>query len=279
MIIDAHVHIFPDEIAGRTIEALTRSGGECAYCDATLKGTAKALADAGVDLALCLPVVTKPTQYESVNRFAVTVDRTPGFRSFGGIHPGCENLGEKLDRIVSLGLAGVKLHPAYQQTDIGDERYAQILEGCRARGLRAVIHAGEDPAFPGHCFCTPKDAAALVRRLMHQEDEPFIVLAHMGGVGRMEEAERELSGLPVYFDLSFVLDTCDRAALLRFIRRHGAEKILFGTDSPWRSPAKYLSIVESLPLTSGEKDAILGGNAARFLHMEEKKTVSSDNHQ
>ena len=52
---------------------------------------------------------------------------------------------------------------------------------------------------------------------------------------------------------------------LRIVEKHGADKILFGTDSPWSKGNKEIDSINSLPLSEKEKAAILGGNGKRLL--------------
>ena len=55
---------------------------------------------------------------------------------------------------------------------------------------------------------------------------------------------------------------------VEIIRKHGADRILFATDSPWKSQGEYLGIFESLPLSEGEKEKILHENAERILSVK-----------
>jgi predicted TIM-barrel fold metal-dependent hydrolase len=55
---------------------------------------------------------------------------------------------------------------------------------------------------------------------------------------------------------------------LRIVRKHGADKILFGSDAPWSRAKEEIEAIRGLPLTEAEKTAILGGNAMRLLGME-----------
>ena len=52
---------------------------------------------------------------------------------------------------------------------------------------------------------------------------------------------------------------------VRLCRKHGTDRILFATDSPWADQDSYVKKILSLPLTEEEKDAILGGNAQKLL--------------
>lgn len=268
MIIDAHTHVFPDKIAEKSIDILEKTGNEKAVIGGTEKDLLKSMEFSGVDISVVLPVVTKPQQFESINCFAAKLNENPKLVALGGIHPHCENINNCLDFIVSLGLKGVKLHPDYQQTDITDEGYIKILEGCRKRGLVAFIHAGVDPAYPNHVHCPPELSSEIIKDLTVDKSKPFIVLAHMGGAKQLDSVERHLIGLPVYMDTSFVLDSIERERMYNLIKLHGHKKILFATDSPWRDANQYIKIINSIGLSETERQAIFYKNTAELLNLD-----------
>ena len=263
MIIDAHTHVFPDKIAEKSIKTLEKMGNVKSAIGGTFTELLKSMDNSGVDVSVVLPVVTKTEQFFSINRFAAELNKNDRIIAFAGIHPLCENINKKLDFIKESGFKGIKLHPDYQQTDITDENYIKILSGCRERALKVVIHAGIDPASPGHVHCPPDKSADVIKYVT--KDKPFIVLAHLGGTGQTDLVERFLVGLQVYFDLSYVLDKTDKTRLTDIIRAHGANRILFATDSPWRSTKEYIKIIKSLPINDTERDAIFWKNSANLL--------------
>lgn len=122
MIIDFHTHIFPDKIAGRTLDYLSDIFGASPFADGTHTGLCDSMKKAGVDVSVSLPAVTKVSQVESINRFASAFTEGAVI-SFGGIHPECENYKEILKEIKNLGLKGIKLHPDYQDMYFDDIRY------------------------------------------------------------------------------------------------------------------------------------------------------------
>ena len=77
MIIDFHTHVFPDKIAARTVAALEKNGNATAYSDGTASGLINSLRRAGADVAVNLPVLTSPTQFESITRFAGEICNMP----------------------------------------------------------------------------------------------------------------------------------------------------------------------------------------------------------
>jgi predicted TIM-barrel fold metal-dependent hydrolase len=47
----------------------------------------------------------------------------------------------------------------------------------------------------------------------------------------------------------------------------GADKLLYGSDAPYASPGSMKRIIEESSLAAADKELILGGNAARLLHL------------
>ena len=56
-----------------------------------------------------------------------------------------------------------------------------------------------------------------------------------------------------------------RDQFLRIAEKHGADKILFGSDSPWSNAGTEIEHIKSLPLPEKDIAAILGGNAKKVL--------------
>ncbi len=52
---------------------------------------------------------------------------------------------------------------------------------------------------------------------------------------------------------------------VRLIRTLGVERVLFGSDFPWYDPERDIAFLSELPLSEGERCAILGENAARLF--------------
>ena len=52
----------------------------------------------------------------------------------------------------------------------------------------------------------------------------------------------------------------------KIIKAFGAQRILFGSDSPWTNQKKSREFIESIPLEADEIAMILGGNAGKILH-------------
>ncbi len=266
MIIDFHTHAFPDRIAARTVSALAETSGMTPCTDGTVSGLRERLDISGVDLGVVLPVVTRADQFESINRFASSIDG--GLISFGGIHPDDTSPKEHINEIKLLGLKGIKLHPDYQRVYIDDERYVRIISLALEAGLAVITHSGVDVGFPGHPVrCTPERAAKMLALLGAGDEEIPLAFAHGGGYAMHTEVMEHLAGKKVYFDLSMTYRMSNADEVTALIKTHGADRILFGSDCPWGDPAATADFVRSLDITHADKEKIFHENAERLLKL------------
>ena len=142
-----------------------------------------------------------------------------------------------------------------------DIRYKRLVSYASELRLIVSVHAGRDPKCPQDVHCTPQMALELIRDVRPDK----LVLAHMGGNELWDETERFLVGQNVYFDTGVVLGRMPKEQFIRMVRSHGADKILFATDSPWGGQKEFVEILSDMPLTSEEKELIFSGNARRLL--------------
>ena len=275
MVIDFHTHIYPDKIAARTIEALGKAApGVCAHTDGTLGGLLESMDRSGIDKSVILPVATRKGQFETINRFALELNNEhTRLVSFGGIHPDDDDQEGKLLWLKENGFKGIKIHPDYTGTFIDDPRYINLITICARLGLKVVTHAGVDPAFDV-IHCPPEKGRAVLDLISASSGvkEPFLIFAHLGGMCVHSEVEKHLLGSNCYLDISCsfpeLLKFCDTTDedVVRVIRRHGADRLLFGTDSPWTDQQAALEHFRALKgITEKEKELILHKNAEKLL--------------
>lgn len=266
MIIDFHTHIFPDKIAAKTIAALEAGAGITAAANGTLNGLLESMDRSDVDMSIILPVVTKPSQFDSINAFAREVnDKYAGrLLSFGGIHPDCEDYKAKLDEIKAAGLKGIKIHPDYQGVMIDDVRYMNIIEYASELGLIIITHAGVDIGLPNPVHCPPEK----MRKVLDTIKPEKMVLAHYGGWKQWEQVYDCLAGDQVYFDTAFTFSYIEQEMFLKILEKHEKNKILFATDSPWSNAAQDIQVLKGFGLQETVLEKILSGNAKKLLNIE-----------
>lgn len=266
MMIDFHTHIFPDKIAQKTIELLSQKGGISPFSDGTVEGLLQRMKEAGTELSVTLPVLTSPKQFDSVNAFALQINaqfesQSPRLISFAGIHPDCEELDKKMLWIRENGFLGVKIHPDYQATFIEDEKYVKILQTAKEYDLIVVSHAGVDGAYRDTVRCTPERALKLIRTVRHSK----LVLAHMGANEMPEKVLELLCGEDVYFDTAYVFRFIGKENFKKIVEKHGEDRILFATDSPWSNIRDDVELIRSFGLGKATEEKILRENAKALL--------------
>ncbi len=267
MIIDFHTHIFPDKIAKKTIDLLAQKGSIPPFSDGSVAGLISEMEKGGVDISVTLPVLTNPAQFDSVNKFAKDVntafaDKPRRIISFAGIHPMCENIEEKMRFIRESGFLGIKIHPDYQDTFIDDERYIRIIRYAKELDLIVVTHSGVDSAYRDRPVrCTPERVKKIIDAVHH----PKLILAHYGANEMEKETLDLLAGEDVYFDTAYILRYISPEDFRTILKKHGDDRILFATDSPWSSMKGDIDILNSYSLKKETEEKLFYINAKKLL--------------
>ena len=262
-VFDSHVHIFPDQIAEKTVVMLGAEADIQPTYDGSRAGLRRSMQAAGIDGAMNCPIATKAEQVASINRWAVANNRWPVL-SLGTMHPDAEHSAATLTQLKKDGLAGIKLHPEYQEFTMDDERLRPIWSACQTNGLVIVLHAGADIAFKPPYRSDPRS----IRAVLEQFPDLDMVAAHFGSWRMWADVKRELIGRRVFLDLSFLFGELPDREIVDMIRAHDPERVLFATDAPWRDQKKDLNHFLELPLTADEQAAILWQNAAALFGFE-----------
>lgn len=281
MIIDFHVHTFPEKIALNTLEKLSALSCTQYFTNGAISGLLESMKEASVSYSVNLPVMTREDQVEKVNSSIIADSGhllEQGIVAFGGMHPDYSDYKQELLRLKQNGIPGIKLHPAYQHTDITDIRMMRIIDYASQIGLITLVHAGIDIGIYDHNYSDVRQILTVIEDIHPQK----FVLAHMGNWACWHEVELYLAGAPVWMDTAFSIGPLtprkvnhDKTPYLssnlsdddfvRIVRKHGADKILFATDSPWESQKDYISRIENTSLTGQEKELIFSANAQHLL--------------
>lgn len=280
MIIDFHAHTFPEKISSKVVKKLGMAAHILAYTDGSIDGLIASMERAGVDYSVNLPVMTSPEQVEKINSSMIKNRESllsRGIITFGGMHPDYPYYKKEIRRLRENHIAGIKIHPAYQNISLDDIRMLRIIDCATEEGLIILTHAGMDIGIYDRNYCS-------VAHILHVIDEVHpekFVLAHMGNWDCWQEVERDLAGAPVWLDTAFSIGPITKNPateespyeemnlrdedFIRLCRKHGTNRILFATDSPWQDQADYISRINAMPFTDTEKEHIFSGNAVALL--------------
>lgn len=257
-VVDFHAHIYPDKIAQKASVAI----GD--FYDITMRhdGTVSALLDsgdkAGIGTFVVHSVATVPQQVEAINDFlARTASEHPGrLIGFATMHPDYAPIGREIDRVIALGLKGIKLHPDFQKFNIDSPEALRIFEAVEGR-LPVLVHTGD--------FRYEYSKARRVASVVERFPKLKLVCAHFGGWSEWEEATNILQDYPILVDTSSSLYALTPEKALGIIRRYGADNVLFGSDYPMWGPDEELERFCKIGLSDEEREKILHGNAERLF--------------
>lgn len=260
MIIDFHIHVFPDKIALSAIETLSTRSNIPAYTNGTIKDTLGKMKRDGVDVAVVQSIATNVKQTENVNNFAIQLNSNDNFIAFGSVHPHCDYKKE-LDRLADAGIKGIKLHPDYQDFYIDDPEMQPIYEYILKKGFILLFHTGLDAGLPEPVHATPERIMNIMGLISGEK----VCLAHMGGFAMHEQVQDLLIGRDIYIDTSCVSEFLGVDILINLIKAHRRDRVLFATDSPWTPIDGALATINGLDIDNEYKEMILGSNAQRLL--------------
>jgi uncharacterized protein len=261
MIIDAHVHVWPDAIARAALSG--RVPGMTAIGDGTVAGLRESLRRTGVDRCVVMGIADQARHVDRANEFigslAGSDDGT--FIPFGTIHPDLP-VKENLASLRRYHIAGVKLHPLFQGFALDDPRIWALLEAFGA-DIPVIAHVGKGGSAEANTRSTPAMLASIVQAFPGLR----LVACHFGGFHRLDEAEELLLGRPVMLETSWPprLAALDSGRVRSIIERHGADRVVFGSDWPMADPAAEIASIRELGLSPSAETGVLGGNLGRFL--------------
>lgn len=262
MIIDVHTHCFPKEIAPKAMRILKeKSQLAMVYTDGTINDLKKSMLKSKVDISILQNIATKAEQTKNINRWAVKI-QDEKILSFGTIHPDYDLWHEEIKYLKENKIKGIKIHPNDQGFKIDDERMYPIYEKIFENGLIILFHMGNDLITNSN-----NSTAKGLKRIIRLFPNGNIIAAHMGGFRAWEEAEKYLIGEDIYIDTSSSISYLGYKKMAQLINKHGVNKVLFASDSPWTDQAKEISELKKIGLQNKELRLILGQNTKKLLKL------------
>ena len=250
MIIDADTHI--------------SSTGEDTYA-ITCEELIRRMDDAGVDRALTWLRPPYMRDITPSNRYVFEAVRAHPDRllGFGWVDPhfGLERARDEIKRCLEeYQFFGVKLNGAQNSFYIDDPHLSiPLIETIARYGQRVAFHVGADAFEFTHPFRVGKIAKMF--------PELTILMVHMGGVGFADLTSAAIEIAKEHPNLILIGSGVRFEAVLRAIHQLGAERVCFGSDTPFSLMHVCVAAYQALlrDLTPFEQDLVMGGNLARVL--------------
>ncbi|AKT37630.1 amidohydrolase family protein [Chondromyces crocatus] len=177
-----------------------------------------------------------------------------GLHGFACVDPCTETAPETLERYLRQGFRGLMVTPLVHKFSFGDDVLAPLMEVCAAHGATVCSHVAFRPG---------ANTADYVRLAERHPNTPFI-LEHMGAGPADSEATAAATRLDnLYLETSLG----SYLHIAETVKRAGASKVIFGSEFPLSHPVVELQKLLLLPISSGERDKILGGNIRHLLRI------------
>jgi predicted TIM-barrel fold metal-dependent hydrolase len=251
--LDAHIHIG----SGRGLDG-RKIRGEPEYIFEMMDEADIAKSVALQPRGVCSPKGTNEGWKKGNDFNAEMAKKYDRFIPFACVEAGMPGDVEELKRAINvLGLKGLKILPAPWPL-IDHPKVFPLIRTCADLGIPVTIHTD----FNYH-YMSP----FRIMRLAERFPEVPIIMAHMGmdpefifhfiqrkDVIKRENVYLECSGTP---GMPYLIEkTCEML---------GAERMIFGSDSPTFNPGLAKLKVELTELSDDAKKLVLGGNIARIL--------------
>lgn len=257
-IYDIHTHVFPDNIVGKVIHQLEDYYGFAWHGKGVPGDLLDSMAEAEIHTSVIFSSATKASQVCAINDYiAGLVNAHPGkFIGFGTLHPDFPDCAAEIARIRKMGLRGLKFHPDFQQLYIDSPEMTAIYRAA-GNDFPILFHIGDCRTD----FSSPRRLANVLEKLPHLT----AIAAHMGGYSEWDQAWKYLIGRNVRLDISSTIRMIGKEDVVRMVRRHGAERVLFASDYPSLRQKEAVEDVLSLGLTDRENELIFEKNAESLL--------------
>jgi hypothetical protein len=268
-VIDAHVHVFPDQIFAAIWQWFDKFAWPIRY-RLSADRVIEHLSLRGVSRVVLLHYAHKPGIATSLNRFVADLCRRhPRAVGLATVFPGEEGAADILRKAFAGGLQGVKLHAHVQFFDMESDAMAEVYEVCRQEDKPLVMHVGREPKNPS--FPYPRDpyeicGAAAVERVLRAFPAVRICVPHLGA-DEFEPFARLIEQYDnLWLDTAMTLADYLPGTKIPDLRDLRADRIMYGTDFPNIPYAWDREIrIPKWDLSEDDLALILGGNARAFF--------------
>ena len=234
MIIDSHVHLFPDKLFDAIWRWFDTYAWEVKY---KLYTTAciERLKNSGIDRAVIYNYAHKPDLSEYLNAWSYNLKKThDNFIVFGTAHPDDEDLGHVLNTALrTYNLSGIKLHTHVLGRSPDHESYFPIYEQVCEHNKVLAIHAGTGPGLAGYTAPTKEISGVdKIYGFMKRFPEMTCIVPHFGAEDYDEFFDLMAEFKNLWTDNTMALSGYfEKAPRTASIIRY-QDRILYGTDFP-----------------------------------------------
>lgn len=259
-LIDIHTHIYPKEVAQKATDSI-RDFYEIhqGHMDGTVQLLLEQNKQAGISQSVILPVAITPERVQKINDFIHRqAAENPCFIPFGTVHAGMENIEAETQRILDMGMRGIKLHPDCSRFAIDDERLFPMYETIRGK-IPILLHMGDKRYGYSH--------PEKLKHILQLFPDLTAIAAHFGGYTMYETASQILKDSHCFMDISSSLMFMGEGVAEHYINLYGAERLAFGSDYPLWDPVEEVNRFLQLKLSPAQFDQIARKTAESLFQL------------
>lgn len=269
-IVDAHVHLFPDELFSAIWTWFDNFAWPIRY-KMRSDEVVEFMLSRGVERIVGLHYAHKPGIANDLNLYMANLCRKhPQVIGSATVFPGESGACDILKSAFDMGLAAVKLHAHVQYFSLDSPGMHEIYQVCAEHGKPLVMHVGKAPKNPVFPYKIDPDdicGAAHVEPVLKQYPELKILVPHLGA-NEFDSFQR----LTEQYDnlwLDVAMAIADYLPIETFpkLQDMRLDRILYGTDFPHLPYAWDRELKQICTLDLSEKDlqGVLGGNALNLF--------------
>ena len=233
-VVDAHVHIFPDNVFAAIWSWFDENAWSIRYRMST-SSVIDYLLSRGVSHIIALQYAHKPGMSRMLNRYMVKKCRAfPGkVTGMAAIFPGEKDVEKILKEAFDNGLQGVKLHAHVHCVDTNAEEMDVIYGLCETEQKPIVMHVGREPKSTAyHCDSYEICSVKKLERVLLNFPKLKICVPHLG-LDEISEYRHLIEKYDtLWLDTTMVL--ADYFPMKESIALDGfrVDRIMYGSDFP-----------------------------------------------
>jgi uncharacterized protein len=239
-IIDGHIHV-------------GKWGKIFLNYESKIEEAVSVMKQSGIKGAVCMPA-----DKESNESLLKEIEKINNFKFYfcAWVRPG-----KSFDKFISDKINKIKffkIHPSIQRKKINDSYFSKYLRFASDNEIPVIVHCGRWLEMASYKFAL--DAAKKYKNLK-------LILAHMGGdqpsiyLSCAKEIKKQN-----YKNVFLGTESIREFYFLnQAVKSAGPDKIIFGSDYNLGLPEMYLPVIDSLKISSGEKDLILSKNILQLI--------------
>lgn len=211
-------------------------------------------------------ILYKDCQAGNERLFEETRPYAERFWLYATLNPVYAGWERDLVRCIDLGFKALRLYPYYHGYELTGSEASAIVDAAARAGMPVSAPCRVVDVRQRHWMDTTRnlDPVQLVEVVEKHPDATFLLSEAYLSAPREGDLWKRMRELPCYVELSRMTSCLDKS-LQVMVDALGADRVLFGTGFPFKTPSPAFLKVQLLDAEPEAKAQIVGGNARRLF--------------